>query len=182
MKRTLISISFAALSVALPTTVLAGPKGHTDVAKVTNVEPIYDSIQHRIPQESCWIETVREERPQHRRGSAAPTIIGGIIGGVIGNEVGRGGDNKKIGSVVGSMLGMSIAKDIQRRHQRDNGSYEVNYRDVERCETTYKVQNEQVLQGYNVSYRYHGREYSTFMQEHPGDKIRVAVNVRPVTF
>lgn len=159
----------------------AKPDYHTetDVARVTAVEPVYRTVKHRSPKESCWVETVREERPRHHRKSAAPAILGGIIGGVIGNEVGRGGDNKRIGSVVGAALGMSVAKDIQRKHAGKHG-YDVRYRDVERCETTYVTEQKEVLQGFDVQYRYHGRDYSTFMHEHPGKKIRVAVNVTPL--
>lgn len=156
---------------------------HKDLAKVTLVKPVYQTIEHRIPKEHCWVETVRESVPaRHRKQSGTPALVGGIIGGVIGNEVGRGGDNKKIGAVVGSILGMSIAKDIHRQAHasRDNrDSY--HYRDVERCEVSHRIETEQVLKGYDVEYRYNDRRYHTFMRQHPGEKLRVAVEVRPLS-
>ncbi len=158
----------------------AGPHRSTDYARVTKVEPIYETVRHSIPEETCWTETVREISPQSNAHSATPTLIGGILGGVIGNEVGKGGDNKKIGAVVGSILGISIARDIQKQHRTRDHSNEVRYRDVERCEVNERVEIEQVLSGYNVTYRYFNKSYQTFMQEHPGEKLRVAVNVRPL--
>ncbi len=167
---------------ALSTTLEAKDYHKEDRATVTYVEPIYQTIEHRIPEERCWVETVREEHSQPSNGrSKTPTLVGGIIGGVIGNEVGRGGDNKKIGAVVGSLLGMSIANDIQKRSRHDTQYSNVSYRDVERCEVSHRMETEQVLKGYNVDYRYHGETYSTFMRQHPGDSIRVAVEVRPLS-
>jgi uncharacterized protein YcfJ len=160
----------------------ASPDGqrHTDHAKVTNVVPIYKTIEHRVPSESCWVETVREERHVKPRRSATGTIVGGIIGGVVGNSVGRGSDNKKIGAVVGTVLGMSVANDIQRHSRRDRGHDEVSYHDVERCEVSHTIEREEILTGYKVHYRYQGNHYQTFMDRHPGDKIRVAVQVKPM--
>jgi len=169
-----VILSASLFAIALPTAALDRSAGHTDLARVTGVQPIYSQVQHRRPQEQCWVETVREQRPRRQSGTA--TLIGGIIGGVIGSEVGRGKSNKKIGSVVGSALGMSIANDISRGNRDDP-----RYRDIERCETTYRTEQQRVIQGYDVSYRYNNREYTTFMHEHPGKKIRVAVDVRPVT-
>lgn len=181
MNKILITLGITAVSGLISVSTHAAPKRHTDVARVTHVQPIYQTVEHRVPRESCWTETVREEQPSHRQRSGTPALIGGIIGGVIGNEVGRGGDNKKIGAVVGSILGMSVAKDIQKKHRQESNGYDVSYRDVERCETSYDIETEQIVDGYNVNYRYQGRDYTTFMNEHPGKKIRVAVNVRPIT-
>ena len=150
-----------------------------DYARVLSSEPIYETFEHRIPQESCWIETVREERPKRGR-SHTPTIVGGIIGGAIGNAVGSGDKNKKIGAVVGSVLGMSIGSDISRKHGRDN--IDIQYRDVERCETHYNIQRESKLTGYDVTYKYRGNIYTTSMSNEPGKRIKVAVSVQPIDY
>lgn len=178
--KTTLATSLSIFSL-VATSALAGHERQETYAKVTHVSPVYENIEHRTPRQSCWVEQVREEeRVNEGRRSAAPALIGGIIGGVIGNEVGRGGDNKKIGAVVGSVLGMSIASDIQRHSNRHHGGTRVSYRDVERCNTVYDTEQERVLQGYDVSYRFLGREYQTFTREHPGDRLRVAVDVRPL--
>ena len=159
---------------------VAGPQGHHDFATVTRVQAIYDSIERRIPEQHCWTERVREENPTTtQRRSTTGTLIGGLIGGAIGHEVGHGNDNKKIAAVIGSVLGMSIANDVQSRNRQNQYTNSTSYRDIEHCETKHRVYTEQILNGYHVDYRYRGRHYSTIMAEHPGDKIRVTVDVRP---
>lgn len=163
------------------TEVSAGEERFFDVARVTQVTPVYTTVTRDIPERECWVEQVREEVPQRRRNSATSTIVGGIVGGAIGNAVGAGSENKKVGAVVGSLLGMSVGNDIARHHRRHQDHYsEVRYRDVERCEVKHRVESERKLVGYDVDYRYRGQHYSTQMDRHPGKQIRVAVDVRPV--
>lgn len=154
---------------------------HTGFANVTHVAPIYKTIKQSVPQERCWVESVREEHQSHRHNSATSTIIGGVVGGVIGNEVGRGRSNKRIGAVVGSLLGMSIANDIAHvnRNHTPRGN-RVSYRDVTRCEVTEHIETKRITDGYNVSYNYQGGSYTTRMDTHPGKRIKVMVNVQPV--
>ncbi|WP_096085421.1 glycine zipper 2TM domain-containing protein [Agaribacterium haliotis] len=161
------------LGAGLSPSIDAQAKHYNDLATVTRVSPVYETVERRVPSEHCWTERVALERRDSR--SATPTLVGGIIGGVIGNEVGRGGDNKKIGAVVGSLLGASIANDVSRRSRQHKAGYQY----LERCETTHHIESEERLKGYDVDYRYHGRHYSTFSRKHPGKKIRVAVDVRP---
>lgn len=159
----------------------AGPERFIDRARVTQVTPIYTTVTREVPERECWIEQVREEAPQRRHNSATSTIVGGIIGGAIGNAVGAGSENKKVGAVVGSLLGMSVGNDIAKHHRGGQHRHsEVRYRDVERCEVRHRVESERQLVGYDVDYRYQGQQYSTQMDRHPGKKIRVAVDVRPV--
>lgn len=167
-----------ALAVGLSSApTLAEPNRHVDFAKVVSSTPVYETIERRVPEEHCWIETVREEH-RSRGSSATPTLIGGIVGGVIGNAVGKGGDNKKIGAVVGSVLGMSVANDMSKRHRRGDHT-QVSYRDEERCEVRYTSHSEQQLQGYDVVYKYHGKRYTTFLSRDPGRRLEVAVSVAP---
>jgi len=50
-------------------------------------------------------------------------------------------------------------------------------RDVQRCQTI--DQSTEVVQGYEVRYRYQGREYVTRTATDPGSRIRVDVSVLP---
>jgi uncharacterized protein YcfJ len=50
-------------------------------------------------------------------------------------------------------------------------------RDVQRCQTI--DQTTEVIQGYEVRYRYQGREYVTRTASDPGSRIRVDVSVLP---
>lgn len=173
-----ITTALALISIIAAPLSMAGASRHSDYAKVTHVNPVYQSVKHRVPEKHCWVETVRTER-HHPRSSATSTLIGGAIGGAIGHAVGHGKSNKKLGAVVGSVIGMSVGHDLGRR---DHGNRtRVTHKDVERCEVQYRTETQQQLHGYDVSYRYHGKTYTTFMKKRPGKKIKVAVNVRPVS-
>jgi len=145
---------------------------HTDYAKVTDVDPIYKTVSQRIPERSCWTETVYE--PKSGSSSYTPTILGTLIGGAIGNEVGHSNKNKKVGAVAGALLGASIASGYNK------SSNETVARDTEVCETQHRTEYEERLVGYNVKYRYQGRTYHTRMDRRPGERIKVAVQVKPV--
>lgn len=183
MKATSIALITAALTLT-PALVTAQSERFYDYAKVKRVTPIYQSFEHRIPRESCWTERVRVEeyRRGPRSGSTTGTLVGGVIGGALGHAVGRGSDNKKIGTVVGSALGMSIGNDVSRRRQSQyyDDYPDVSYEDEQRCETTYSTEREERLSGYDVTYKYRGETFTTFMQEHPGDRLRVSVSVSPI--
>lgn len=163
---------------------------HTDYARVVSAEPVYRTVENRVPVESCWTEQVREEVPVYQQASytrpksATGVILGSVIGGAIGNAVGAGDENKKVGTVVGALLGASIGHDVSRKNRhRSSEQYshtEVNYRDVQRCEMTDKIEMERVAIGYNVTYRYHGQNYTTHMDRNPGEKLKVAVHIQPI--
>lgn len=146
-----------------------------DYAKVKDAKPVYATIEREIPQKSCWTERIHKESRHHN--SATSTIMGGIIGGALGHAVGRGGDNKKIGAAVGTLLGASIGKDAanNRRAYRNH-----RFEDVERCETHYRIESEEQLVGYDVTYQYRGEFYQTRTSEHPGKRMKVKVSLSPV--
>ena len=52
-------------------------------------------------------------------------------------------------------------------------------RDVERCRTVDSWTD--VVEGYDVRYRYQGREYMTRLASNPGDRIPVDVSITPGT-
>ena len=171
------AILIATASSAVSVQALAG-NGHTDLARVTDVEPIYRTIAHRTPERSCWTETVAYSQPVGGRRSHTGTLLGTLIGGAIGNRVGHNKTNKKVGAVAGALLGASIGRDIGNKSRSNYSTTQ--YRDQERCEVTEQVSYEEKITGYRVTYKYHGNTYHTRMDEHPGKKIKVAVNVRPV--
>ena len=159
---------------------------HIDYAEVIDISPVYHTFEHRIPQRDCWPERVRIEPSHKQRSSATPAIVGGIIGGAIGNAVGHSKTNKKVGTVVGSILGLSVGNDIGRRQQRNSGysggHTGVSYKQIERCEVNHIIERKEKLVGYDVSYNYHGQTYTTRMDQHPGKRIKVSVNVSPVEY
>ena len=174
-------VVFTAILISVfSATAFADQNRHTDYARVVAVEPVYRTVERRVPQQECWVETVREEVPVRTASSATGTIVGGIVGGAIGHAVGHGRSNKKLGTVVGAALGMSVGNDLSRN--RRGGYTEVSYRDVERCEVRHTIQTERRLLGYDVTYQYQNQRYTTRMDQHPGKRIKVAVDVSPVGY
>jgi uncharacterized protein YcfJ len=154
-----------------------GGKHQRDFAKVTQVTPIYESVRVTTPRQECWTEEVTHRRGGHGQ-DAAPTILGGIIGGAIGNEIGRKHKDGHIATVAGALLGAAIGSDASRHSsRRHDGGYYTTTED--RCHTSYETTTEQQTVGYWVEYKYHGRTYTTRMDEQPGRRIPIEVTVRP---
>ena len=115
-------------------------------------------------------------------GRTVATVVGGIAGAVLGSKVGGGSGSvaaSAIGTMVGGMAGRQVY-DNAHRPQRTatvqvcdpvpvNGSYNGSY---------YGNANN-VATGYDVTYEYAGRRYTTRTSYNPGDRIRVRVDVRP---
>ncbi|HEY7773030.1 MAG TPA: glycine zipper 2TM domain-containing protein [Marinagarivorans sp.] len=162
------------------------PPSVIDTARVFSSVPVYTVLKEVTPRQSCWLETVAEERyiPAERNPHRhAPVVAGGVIGGVLGHAVGHGPSNKKLGAVVGSVLGAAVGNSVA--HQRDSrpsrdGYTEVSYRDVERCETLDEVTTRRVFEGFDVTYEYLGRVYTTRMARKPGKELQLSVQFSPI--
>jgi hypothetical protein len=117
-------------------------------------------------------------------GATVATVIGGIVGAVVGSQVGGGSARYAtgaIGSMVGGMAGRSVYEQNQRQNDRVgtvrvcdpqpvNGSYNGG---------GYYPSSDRAVDAYDVTYEYAGRQYTTRTSYHPGDRIRVRVDVRP---
>jgi len=145
-----------------------------DYARVVHVQPVYREVRVTEPRRECHDERVVR---QHREGPSrtGSALIGGIVGGVLGNEIGSGG-GRDTATVIGALAGTAAGSEIAKRRSRtvERTSYETV------CQTVHDVHYEERVEGYDVTYRYGGREYTTRMNEHPGDRIRVRVGVDPV--
>jgi uncharacterized protein YcfJ len=150
-----------------------------DNAKVVASTPVYESINE--PRRECWEEEVRYEpryeRPNRRDSNAGSAIFGGLVGGVLGNSIGKG-DGRKAATAIGAVLG-AVAGDNYADSRRGDARYyqssEPRVRVEQRCR---EIDNwSRRLTGYDVTYRYQGQEYTTFMTRDPGNSVRVNVNV-----
>ena len=120
-------------------------------------------------------------------GSNIATVIGGIVGAANGSQVG-GGSARYATAAIGSMVGGMAGREIYESGQRDR--YASRTGTVRVCDPvpyggygggTYgssRVSDNRVA-GYDVTYEYAGREFHTRTDYHPGDRIRVRVEVRP---
>ena len=110
---------------------------------------------------------------------AGATVLGALIGGALGNTVGHG-DGRKAATIAGAVIGGAIAHDASHRGRyRDaGGRYVQDYE--ERCDTRTEYRQQERVVGYDVAYDYNGRVYRTRTDHHPGDTIRVAVQVSAI--
>lgn len=153
-----------------------------DMARVVSVDPIIDYVDEPISRDVCWNEPVEryEPRYRHERRSrddrAGATVLGALIGGALGNTVGRG-DGRRAATIAGAVIGGAIAHDASHRGRyRDTGGRYV--RGSEQvCDTRTEYRQQERVVGYDVAYDYNGRVYRTRTDHHPGDTIRVAVQV-----
>ena len=113
-------------------------------------------------------------------------ILGSIIGAAVGNQIGSG-DGRRAATVAGAIIGSAVGHDAAaRRDARQSTDYRDAYYDnrgreysVERCETRYRDDWEERIDGYRVTYEYNGVRQVTRLPYDPGDRLRVQVNVRP---
>lgn len=148
-----------------------------DYARVVDVNPIVRIVTVTTPERECWNEE-REYRVARRSpGSAGGALVGAIVGGVIGHQFGSGSGNDAA-TAAGALIGAAVGSDSARR--RGAGDYEDVYtRPVRRCRTNYSAREEERIEGYDVTYRYHGQTYRTRMPFDPGERLRIRVDVRP---
>lgn len=169
-----------------------GPPAY-DYARVLDVEPIMQRVRVSVPRRECYLETRYEEdyppdRPRvyPARGAAGSMILGGLIGAAVGNQVGRG-DGRRAATVAGAIIGSALGHDAaERRAARGyepygayRGAPESRSYEVERCDTRYEDDWEERVDGYRVTYDYHGQIRTTRLPYDPGDRMRVRVDVRP---
>ena len=145
-----------------------------DYANVVKVVPIVRQVKISTPTRECWEETVVESVP-HRPGVSGSAIVGGLVGGLLGSQFGNGG-----GQVAMTMLGIAVGSTVGQSasHQGAASAETVSY-PVKRCQTSQQVSYQDRVDGYQVTYKYHGRLYSTRMPYDPGKRVKVRVDVRP---
>jgi len=157
-----------------------------DNARVTAVRQIHERIP--VSREECWNDRVRayENRTVTRTDTGAPigagTVLGAIVGGVAGHQVGRGRGNDVatgVGAVVGGLLGNQVDRNNAEPPSQVTEVERVPVeRDVERCRTVQETR--EAIVGYDVSYEYRGRQFTTRMPYDPGRMLPVRVDVAPV--
>jgi uncharacterized protein YcfJ len=145
-------------------------------ARVVDVDPMVRYVTVNRPREECWNEV--ERRPTGF-GAAGQTAAGGVIGAAIGRQFG-GGSGKDALTLIGAAAGAAIAHERAIR----NGANDYATRDVEvqRCQVVNDRVTEQRIDGYLVTYVYEGRKHTMQTATPPGDRVRLAVDVRPVDY
>lgn len=151
----------------------------SDTARVTSVTPLLERV--RSKPEEC--RTVIVERVESSRGvlanngsNAAGVLVGGLVGGLLGNQVG-GGSGKAIATAVGVVGGAMVGDHMSGSGEDDAHMRHVTEKEVTRCTPPKSVER---VVGYDVTYQYMGRSYTTVMNNDPGRRVRLNVSVTPV--
>ncbi|MDI1251936.1 glycine zipper 2TM domain-containing protein [Thermomonas sp.] len=114
-------------------------------------------------------------------GRNVATVVGGIAGAVLGSKIGGGSGTyaaTAIGTMVGGMAGRQVYENTQRDRYTPAGTVRV-------CDPEpagngyYSRTNDGRASAYDVTYEYNGRRYTRRMDHHPGDRVRVRVDVTP---
>jgi hypothetical protein len=113
-------------------------------------------------------------------GATVATVIGGIVGAAIGSQVG-GGSARYATSAIGSMVGGMAGRQIYEQRQRQAAAGRVGTVTV--CDpvpvgSSGYYSSDRSVDSYDVTYEYAGQQYTTRTNYHPGDRIRVRVDVR----
>jgi uncharacterized protein YcfJ len=155
MKRTLI-----ALTVALTGGGACAASDFVDTAQVISAKPIIERVA------DTHQECSPAPAPQKSTNIVAP-IIGGVVGGLLGHQVGQGSGQTAatiVGATGGAVAGSAIG-------DRAGSQPEQQCRTVE--------SSHEVVNGYDVVYRYNGRDVNVALPYNPGSTIKVGVSVIP---
>lgn len=164
--KTLIALTLAGAMAGMSMTASASPQWRhhdeyreTQRARVVEVVPVTRLVRVAVERAPEVVHT-----RVVRRGNDGAALVGGVIGGIIGHNIGDGrGGATVAGAIIGAAVGQSLAPD--RRAYRETVAYTPHQR------TRYETRR--VLVGYDVTYRFHGRLYTTRTQDRPHRFIRV---------
>ncbi|MEQ1590885.1 MAG: glycine zipper 2TM domain-containing protein [Thiobacillaceae bacterium] len=134
-------------------------------ARVVSSTPVYESVNE--PRRECWTESSNETR-SYRNNNTGGSILGAIAGGLIGSTVGKG-NGRVAAAAVGAATGAVVGD------RWNDGERRASYpQQVERCRSVDNVR--QVVSGYDVRYRFEGREFNTRLPYDPGDWLNLKVS------
>ncbi len=185
---TLLLSAVGALS-ALPA---ASAVQFEEYGRVVRAQPRVEQI--RQPREECRTEYVQapsqysqqQQYPQQQQRSPGGAILGAIAGGIIGNQVGGGSGRAAataVGVMAGAVAGDRISNNGRPMEQGQYGQPQYGQQQypqeqaVRQCRMVDAYESRTT--GYDVTYDYRGRSYTTFTQRDPGDRIRLRVTVEP---
>lgn len=133
-------------------------------AEVLAVKEAKQSVS--TPQQNCVQVVVQRQAPVEDEKRVAGTVLGGVAGGLLGSQIG-GGSGKKVATVAGAAAGAYAGNQVQKgMQQRDTDSATET-----RCKTV-NVRSEKLV-GYDVTYRYNGKQDTVRMSYNPGKQIPV---------
>lgn len=144
-----------------------------DYGRVLRVQPRVEQI--RQPREECRTEYVQVPVQQQQRSSGGGAVVGAIVGGLLGNQVGHG--NGRAAATAAGVIGGAVVGDKLEANGRPPVQQGYQEQAVRQCRTVDAI--EERTTGYEVTYEYRGRSYTSLMPRDPGQRVRLHVTVEP---
>lgn len=137
----------------------------TEFAHVLNYSPMPGT---QIPRQVCTPVTVTRERVVTSSGGSnvGGALVGGVLGAVVGSRFG-GGHGRDAATVAGAIGGTMIGGNMG---SEPSSSYEPVTTTQTQCHTVYEAGPPS---GYQVTYDYKGKLYTTILRSPPGEYLRV---------
>lgn len=120
-------------------------------------------------------------------GANVATVVGGLVGAALGSQVG-GGSARYATAAVGTMIGGMAGREVYDNARRSRRTASVVVCDPRPFDQAYGngygrdvgyAPDDGRVSGYDVTYEYAGRTYTTRTGYNPGNRIRVRVDVSP---
>lgn len=144
-----------------------------DFGRVVRVQPRVEQV--RMPRQECRTEYVQAPVQQQQQRSAGGSIIGGLAGALLGNQVG-GGNGRVAATAAGAIAG-AVVGDRVDNDGRNTQPQQVQEQAVRQCRNVDAYESR--TNGYDVTYDYRGRNYTSVMPRDPGQRVRLRVSVEP---
>ncbi|MDB5935827.1 MAG: hypothetical protein JWQ01_3171 [Massilia sp.] len=144
-----------------------------DFGRVVRVQPRVEQV--RQPRQECRTEYVQAPVQQQQQRSAGGSIVGGLAGALLGNQIG-GGTGRTTATAVGAIAGAVIGDRVDN-DGRAVQPQQVQEQAVRQCRTVESYESR--TNGFDVTYDYRGRNYTTVLARDPGERIRLRVSVEP---
>jgi uncharacterized protein YcfJ len=138
---------------------LIGTANAQEQGRVISSQPVIQQVA--VPRQVCTHQQVAIEGQK----SGAGGLMGAIAGGAIGNSVGAG-SGRALASMIGLIGGAAMGDRIE-------GAPSAQMQTVQNCATQTFYENRTAA--YNVVYEYGGKQYSTQMQNDPGQFVQLQV-------
>ncbi|MBA2672260.1 glycine zipper 2TM domain-containing protein [Ramlibacter sp.] len=131
--------------------------GAQEVGRVVSTVPLVQQVA--VPRQYCSQQQVVQQQS-----SGGGALIGAVVGGLLGNTIGHG-FGRAAATGVGAVVGAGVGNSIETRDGYPQA--------VQQCATQNSYENRTV--GYNVTYEFGGRQYTTQMPYDPGPTVRLQV-------
>lgn len=131
-------------------------------ADVVSAREVTETI--RTPREECADVAVRRKAPVQDEYRIAGTAIGAVAGGLLGSTIGAG-SGRTVATVAGAAAGGYAGNKVQQGMQERD----VTTSTERRCKTVFDTSRKHL--GFDVTYRYEGREDVVRMAHDPGPRL-----------